>query len=481
MRRPLRILALSVALPVLLLSAPAGGAEIQSSNRIYLLSSDDDYLYWSVDRFDPELGVGSTTRTCGTNYLTPGNKPCLIGRNVTDQTHTHNLYFLPGSALDEKVTWSSDAPLQFHFDATVNTFGVPYSVQLVIQKTATLVVSEPATQTSSGVWEGKLTTGGPLNPNELTNFGVRVTTQSPVAVIDLKMGGRTYLELPQPVAAHSVPDMLREDDYAPQRSTYTSPSRSFEFNDANWEARTFTGDTSAPKTFDFTIGKKAESLLIWADLYESPFVQDVRRLRQPDLKKLQGIGMLLSRDGTVIEGTSSTGAGTAGQGTPSVTALDLPAGPLTLAVDPWQEGSDMNLPYTVHVLEIQGERTLRSMRWRFVQGPSSRSPAAATCPASTEGVPATSQVKSVALDLDWSTEAVGLPRWTFRFDMPYGGYPCSEAGTGDEMRLTIAPADRVWWVSATPSYGTQFVSVHDTTFEMTARFTYSPVAAAPIG
>jgi hypothetical protein len=471
--------AVLLALCGLLFGNVAGAAVTPQYDRIYLLSSDADYLYWSVDRFDPELGLSSTSRPCGLNYLVPGRaKPCLVGVNAAEGARTYNLFFLPGSALDEKVTWSAASPLKFHIEADVNTGGVPFTLQLVLQKTGTLVLSDPVTQTSPGVWEGQMTSGSPLNVGEVNLIGIRVTSQGPAALIDMRLAGRSYVELPRAFAAHSVPDMVREDSYSPEPTSYTTKTRSFTFNDAKWATQSFTGNTTATQTFDFSIGQKAEALLVWAELYDSTFVQDVKDLRQPDPRKLpQGISLSLSRGGEVIKTSGSCGTTCAGWGTRSLATMDLAAGPLSLAVIPQQSG-DQSLPYTVHVLEVRGDRTLRTMRWLFMNGTSSRSPAAAVCPSSNEPVPATDKVKSVALDLDWNSEAVGNAAFTWRFDMPYGGYPCSEGGTGDEIRLTIPPAERVWHVGATPSYGSTYFSVHDTTFEATARYTYSAPAAA---
>lgn len=474
-----RAFALILAVALGVLSSGNASAAPPAYDRLYLMSSDADYLYWSVDRFDPELGVSSISRSCGLYYFVPGRaKPCLVGINTAEANRTFNLYFLPGSALDEKVTWSGAAPLRFHIEGSVFTGGVPYTVQLVLQKTGGLVVSENATETTPGVWEGAISGGAPMNTNDVIAIGVRVTTQAAFALVDLRLAGRTYLQLPGAFGAHSIPDMQREDTYAPQPNSYSTGTRAFTFNDASWATRSFTGDTTATKTFDFSIDKKAEILLIWAEAYDSAFVQDVKHLRQPDPRKLpQGISLSLARGAEEIENSGSCGTTCAGWGVRSLALTDLAAGPLSLTVRPVVEG-DQSLPYTVHVLEVWGDRTLRTMRWLFMNGTSSRTPAAATCPANNEPVPASDKVKSVALDLDWDTETLGNVAWTPRFDMPYGGYPCSEGGTGDELRLTIPPAERVWWVGATPSYGSTFVSTYDTSFQMTARYTYSapPIA-----
>lgn len=149
-----------------------------------------------------------------------------------------------------------------------------------------------------------------------------------------------------------------------------------------------------------------------------------------------------------------------------------------MTVDSANEDETQSIPFTVHVLEIRGERTLRTMRWKFMQVDSLRLPSVGVCPASAEPVPATDEVRSIGLDLDWSSAAVGVPAWTIRFDLPnVGSFPCGEAGTGDELRLTV-PSEQVWYVGATPSQDSLHVSAYDTTFELQASYVYSALPAA---
>jgi hypothetical protein len=308
---------------------------------------------------------------------------------------------------------------------------------------------------------------------------IRVTTSAPVATIELRAGGRSYLELPRPFAMHSVPELVHEDTYAPEPNSYQTATRTFNFNDRSWAARSFTGETGPARQFSFNLDQKAEILFAWIEVYDSAFVQDVRRGRAPDPQKiLQGASVSLLRDGTEID-HSGSGFGTLGQGTEALAVLDLTPGPLTLSVDSQNESEDDSIPFTVHVVEVRGERTLRSMRWLFMEMDGVRTPVVAVCPRSIEPVPTTDKVRSVALDLDWNSEAAGLRGWTFSYSLPgVGSFPCSEAGTGDEMRLTIPPAERVWYLGATPAYNATEVSAFDTTFEMSARYTYSPVPLA---
>lgn len=479
MRRPLRIFALAVALPALLLPGTAGAADSSVRDRLYLLSSDDDYLYWSADPLDPELGVGSTSRICGNGlYGIPGrSKPCLTGVDLTNGSRLYSLFFMPGSLLGENVTWSSTEPLKFHIEGAVNTFGAPYTLHLALQKDTENVESVPATQTSPGVWEGELPAGAPLSPSRINFLTVRVRTQAPAAIIDLELGGASYVELPRPFAVRTVPDLLREDVYRPAPTSYSSETRSFSFNDANWSSRTFTGTTGPLREFSFQLDQRSEILFVWVELFDSAFVQDVRSGRQPDPEKVrQGASVRLFRDGVKLD-HSGTGNGGGGFGTEALAVPDVAPGPLTLQVDSANEDTP-NRPFTVHVVEIRGERTLGMMRWTFLRPTSLRMPMTGLCPAASEPVPATDEVRSLALDLDWKSEAPGIPRFTPSYSLPdVGGFPCGEAGTGDEVRLNI-PREHIWYVGATPSHDSLHVSVHDTSFEITARYTYSAPPAA---
>ncbi len=478
MRRPPRFVALIVVLPALLLSGqPSSALPAPQSERLYLLSSDSDYLYWSADPADPELGVGTLSRVCGLNYAMPDAKPCLIGTDVATATRSYNLFFLPGTALDEKIAWTSATPLRFHLEGTVNTFGAPYTVRLVVQKSTGLTLSQPATQTTPGVWEGQVPAGSPLNIDEVNILGVRVTTQAPLATIELRLGGRSYLELPRPFAMQGVPDLGRADTHRPEPSSFQTATRTFGFNDRSWAVQSFTGQTGDLRTFSFDLPTKAEVFLAWVEVIDSSFVQSIRS-GSPDPKNLlQGASITLSRDGEEID-HSGVGTASGGIGTESLSVLDLAPGPLDMSVEFADTDAGRSTPFSLHVLEVRGERTLRTMRWRFMHNLSNRIPVTATCPGAWEPLPLTDEVRSVALDLDWDAVSP-LPNYTTRFTIPsVGDFPCSEAGTGDELRLTLPSAERVLYLGATPAYNSAHVSAYDTTFEMTARYTYTPPPAA---
>lgn len=475
MRRSLRVFALSIVVPALLLSGVAGASISPTYTRLNLLAADSDYLYWSVDRFDPELGVSAVSRTCGANvYSLPGHsKPCLSGVNLADGSRLYSLFFLPASVLEENVTWSVAEPLKFHLEGTINTLGAPYTVHFVLQKGTDIVESPAAAQTAPGVWEGQISTGSPLSSKGVNILAIRVRTPAPAATIQLNLAGRSFLELPRAFPIRGVPDLVRDDTYSTQPTSLATATRSFTFNDAQWETRSFTGRTGPLREFSFDLAQKAEILMAWVEVFDSTFVQDIERGRPPNPQKIrQGAAIRLSRDGSEID-HSGFGNGVGGWGTEALAVLDLAPGPLTLTVDSANEDESQSMPFTVHVLEVRGERTLRSMRWKFTQTNSLRLPSVGVCPGAAEPIPATDEVRSIALDLDWDSAAVGIPAWTIRFDLPgVGSFPCGEAGTGDELRLTI-PTEQVWYVGATPSQDSLHVSAYDTTFELQAEYVYS--------
>lgn len=478
MRRPPRLFALIVVLPALLLSGTSSSAITSPrADKLYLLSSDAEYLYWSPDAADPELGVGTLSRMCGTNYIGVDPKPCLMGINASNQTRTFNLSFMPAASLGEEITWSAGAPLRFHIEGNINTFGVPYTVQLVLQKGSTAIVSNAATQTAPGVWDGQISSGAPMNLSDVNLLVVRVTTQAPAAMVELRLGGRSYLELPRPFAMHGVPDLVRAETFRPEPSSFRTGTRTFAFNDRNWATQSFTGRTGAVREFPFTLPAKAEVLLAWVEVLDRSFAHTVRSGSPDPQTALHGASVAVLRDGEEID-HSGGGAGAAGIGTEALAALDVAPGPLTLTVTSANKDEGQSVPFAVHVLEVRGERTLQMMRWRFMQGQSSRLVATATCPRYFEPVPATDEVRSVALDLDWDSVSP-LPKYTLQFDLPgIGSFPCGEAGIGDELRFTFPAAERVSYVGAVAAYDSIHATAHDTVFEMTARYIYSAPPAA---
>jgi hypothetical protein len=468
---------LAVGLVIALIGPATAGPSYQ---RLYYMGAETDYLYWSVDPSDPELGSATISRTCGlgTVWGIQGvSKPCLRGINP-GSGYTYNMYFLPASALGAPVSWDAANPLKFHLELTAES-PVPYTVHLTIQKGTSVVESPAATQVSPGVWEGTVTSGAPIDPLQATLLGVRVRTLSERVTMQLKARGASYIELPQAVPAHSVADLQAQDSYQPAPSSLTTGQRSFTFNDENWSVQTFEGTLrdGSEQGFAFAMGRDAEFVLAWVEAYDSPFTDDVLDGRSPDSRKLtDSMTMELRQNGDVVETGGNPFGGQ--RGMDALGVMDLPAGDVELRVK--GTARSQGYPYKAYVLAVHGARTLRSMRWTFTENggidplPASRLPVAGVCPASVEPVPVTSEVTTYSADIDWESHGLPPPRYTLRFQLPgVGDFPCSEAGTGDRVRFTV-PGERVAYLGATPAYDATFYPPWDVVFRMEVRYTYSP-------
>ncbi len=458
-------------------------AQAQAAERVYLLAADTGHLYYSVDASDPEASVSTIRRRCPALTGIPiPTHPCLSGLNIAGRHHIHSLFWMPGALFDAPASWSAANPLRFHLELDVDT-EVEHTVHLGLQKGAHQVESPPATEISPGVWEGTLPTGGPLgSPDSVDDLiYVRVRTPAPSIVVTMRSAGASYLELPHPAKASGVPQLLREHTYRPDPSSFATSQRKFWFNDGAWDVDSFEGDLTVSRRFETQLSRRAEMVIAWVEAFKTPFVHDIVTGGQPDVRKVTNTPVIsLLRDGEEIAQGGNNGATGRGEDALAVTAVD--AGPLTLEVRPPQLG-DHSYPYTAHVLVVYGARTLERMRWSFQidhegQLPVFRTPAGVSCPGRYEVVPTTAATTTFSLDLDWDTEAAGLPRYTIGFSLPTAGsFGCAQTGSGDRMRITI-PGQRVWNVGAALAPGTTFVSWHDTVFEMDVRYAYRPPSAA---
>lgn len=462
-----------------------GISRAETSSRVSLLAADTGHLYYSVDAIDPEASVSTIRRHCPgrVSGVPNGSQPCLSSAipNPTDKNFTHSLFWMPGNVFDAPVTWSASQPFRFHLEIDVDTLA-PYTIHLGIQKATELPESAAATEVAPGVFEGTLTAGSPLGkPGAVDLIFIRVRTPAPQIDLTMKAGGSSYVEPPQPVEARSVPELLAEHTYHPDPSSFSTPQRSFWFNDSQWEEASFQGDLTAARQFTMELPRRAEILVAWVEAFGTPFVQDVVRGGQPDPQKLITSPIIkLLRDGEQLEHGGNNGA--TGRGEDALSVTGLAAGPVTLDVAPPQQGPH-SAPYTAHFLAVYGTRTLERMRWSFQVDHEGNAPAyrvanSGLCPGGYEVVPTTRETTTFSMDLDWDTDAVGDPGFTIRFSLPgVGAFPCGEMGIGDHMRLTI-PGARVWAVGATPAPGNTFVSWHDTVFEMDVRYSYTKPPAS---
>lgn len=464
----------------------ATAAEVPVHQRMYLLAAPTDYLYWGADPTDPELGETAVTRTCPNLPWGPGSKPCFSAGPIPGTERLHQILFAPAMRFDTDVSWTAGAPLRFHLELDVES-PLPYTVHLTNRNGA--VESPAATQVAPGVFEGVLVDGGPITPGGVDVFGVRIRTQNPRIGFTLHTAGRSWFDLPQPAPGRTVPQLIAAAPPATETTSYATPQRTLHFNDSRWSGHAFTGDLRQPRTFTAAVPRPATTVYAWMEAYDTPLVHDAVHGRTPDARKLTSVAELkLLLDGVEIGHGANRGrvAGHAtGRGVDTAVAMDVAAGTLSVAVDPLPD-AESDLAYTVHVLVIEGERTLQRMRWRFHTSEFEGAPptgtygAVATCPGTTELVPATAATRSFVVDLDWDAVSLPTARWTLSFGLPdVARYPCGELGTGDRVRFTYGnglPA--VWSIGPTPSKDALFTSYRDTTFTFDVRFIHAPPAAA---
>ena len=466
--------ALALATASLVTAGPAAAdhepAPWPQHDRIYLMGADTGYTYWSVDPADPELGATSIVHRCGTTEywrnLQRGT-PCF-GGGAEDGRTRWSTFFLPGSVFEVPPAWSAASPLRFHIEIEVDALS-DYDVSLGLQTGSTLDYSPPATEVAPGVFEGTLSTQSPLDPGTLNLFSVGVATDSARVATELALRGRSWIELPAPVGARGVPELAAEDTHRPAPGTFSSPTRSFEFNDTDWSSWSFAGDLAEARTFDLELARDAVALVAWVEAYDAPFVQRAVRGLETDPRTLtDAVSLELIRDGATVE----HGPGTAlGQGVASLATTTFEGGPLSLRVDGVDRTGDP-LEYRAFVVAVHGDRTLRAMRWR-VPGEQSMRLIAGVCPGAYQPIPVSPEVRTFLVDLDWDTEAVGAPpEWTLRFEFPDAAFPCGELAGGDRVRFTM-PGERVSFVGATPPWTGAMVSAYDTTFDYEVRYTYT--------
>lgn len=466
---------IAVVLVAVAAAAPAGEAATARS-RLYLMADDDHNQYWSVSADDPELGVTAARWVCPNRAQQPSRR-CASSTNWGWYTT-----FSPGSVLDEKVTWTPEDPVRFHLelDVGVPADAEPYSVHVGLQEGLTVTASAAATEVAPGVWEGELTERGSWSSARGSHVyvmigGVRRIDTS----IELGLGGRSWIDLPNPVPGRSVPDLLAASPTAPEPLRFSTPARTVWFNDANWEVVSFEGDLRSTQTYEIALERTAAIALGWVEVNDAPFVHHLVRERDADAARMTDTPLLrlLRNDAEVAVGAVQRNQH--GRGSGSVAATSVQPGTLALEVSELGPTPSQGSAYTAHVLLVYGERTLSRMRWRYEPAITepfipARAAGGGTCINRSEPVPTTRAVTTFSLDLDW--DSVGLPtaRWTPAHDYPNGmSISCGERGNGDGIRMTV-PMERVWLFSATPASDATFVAYRDAVFEMDVAYAYAP-------
>lgn len=463
------LLALLVVLP---LAAPGpAGAATSAHERIYLLGSASNYLYWSVDPQDPELSEPIIARQCGVgstvSSLTNTNHPCHVFQDGSE--YRYSVAFLPATRLDAPVTWSASTPLRFHIALDMGP-SQGAAVVLGLDHGTGFFESEPATQVAPGVWEGTLAVGSPMKGIDPSLFVVEVVSPSPTLAFEMTANGASWIDLPQPASARSVPALLAQSPSPSQPGSLDTESHSFLFNDGEWDVRSFSGDLSAERTFQFSLERDPRFVMVWVEAYLRPFLHDIYRARPPDARKATDSALVsLAQDGTVL-GES----GALLVGSPQLTTNEAHAGDLTVQVSPNGTLWPQSHPYQVHALAVYGSRTIRSYETRFnLDFVTERTPVAMSCPYNRLGVPLTSEVTTFKLHLGWDHASPQDSRWTWSFWLRGGSqYPCGEVGDGPDLRFTFPVQDEVWWVAPTPG-NSNFASVADTVFTMRVDFAHT--------
>jgi hypothetical protein len=336
-----------------------------------------------------------------------------------------------------------------------------------MQRAAGRATSAPATEISPGVWEGTLTAAGTLGGDHLDMLVIRVTSMSPVHRMELTTGGASWIDLPRPVAAFSVPQLLARSPQPEQPQVYSSATRTVTLNDDAWQARTFTGTLDAEKTFSFDDPRPAEAVMAWVDLPDTPPLSDALSGRAPSPANAVNTPTLsINLDGANLDNGNRTAA-----------AVAVPGGSFTVRVG--RSAASQATPYTLHVLSIYGERTLQQMRWRFPAGQAAFTAYGGMC-GSYHGVPTTSAATTVAVDVDASSgNPLSRNAWVPIYVIPgIGEVPCGEGDRGSEVRLLAPREDYRWRIGAAPMRReAPVISASDTVVEMDVRWSYEPAAA----
>ena len=474
---------LAMTLFLVLLPLPARGVTDGQYQRMHLLGNQGKFLYWSFNPAEEEASLATMTRRCG--GVTPD--PCYRG-TINNEPYTQ-FSFNPLSRATSEASWGPGAPLRFHFELSVDG-ATPSAVQLVAFTHDGLRVSDPATAVAPGIWEGALTSEGSINATQNAQFSLRVrfpaTTPPQVSpTFTLRMAGASWIELPSPVTGRSVRDMRRMAPAAPSPSSFATQSRSFSFNDGNWEAHSFQGDLAASRDFTVALPRHATGVMGIVEMFAEPAVhQAVRRGEVGPERFTDAPTTQLVADGVVIANGANSRTENAGRGSDTVATVDAGAGPLTLRVAPAQFSTDLSAAgednkYTAYIVVIYGDRTLGQYTTSYmprhsVQTPQARAAGGGACAHPSEMLPVSSQTALVTASMFWDA-ITPAQQWTHNYAAPgFGGYPCGESGTGTEIATVLTPNSRVLSYGATLANNAASVSNRDVIIHETLRVVYSP-------
>lgn len=443
----------------------------RSVDRLYLTRSDAGFLHWSPVSDDPELSTPSVEAVCP--YVTTDDTQRCASAGTGNQ-----VVFTPAGILDQKVTWSSAAPLRVHLELDVTSAQTP-TVVVGMQDGFTLSWSNPLTQVQPGVWEGTITAGSrSWDPGRGNAIYLQFRDVDALS-FELGLAGRSYVELAQPVPGRSVPDLL---DASPTEAltTYETPARTLWFADDAWTVHRFEGDLSAPRTFAFDLPKDAATIYAWVEAADGPFVHGVTNGDVEPARMTDTPIMFLRRNGVDIA-TSKYQYNQRGRSSNTLAVNGVTAAPLQLEVRQYDGSPSLGQDYVAYVAVIHGDRTLKRIRYDFeIAATEPFTPVRAngvvgTCINGSEAIPTTSAVSTFEVDLDWDSPTAPLQRWTLNHTYPNGvAFNCSQAGAGDALRVTV-PRTHIWDMSPTPAVNGHFASYRDTLFTFDITFDHFPL------
>ncbi|HYH27297.1 MAG TPA: hypothetical protein VEA19_00805 [Actinomycetota bacterium] len=431
------------------------------TTKLYLLASDEDFLYWSPDPADPEMAALSAYRSCAPHYpagLCTGAS-AAGGLSMT-------MPFLPGAVLEGPVDWGSGRPLRFHIEADLTT-STPATVHAIAGSSAGLYESAAATQVAPGVFEGTIDAGHQVFPGDVLALGVRVRVPEAVRVTmaaEIRTAGQSWIEFPGDLPIAPVPELLKRSTYARSPSSYATPDRSFRFNDRAWESFVFTGNLSEAQTFSVPLDRPAAAVVGWVEGFSEPFIYGLGGGDAGARSPFDTAFVRLISNGSEIS-----------QHRYSATAVDVPDGTLEMRVEPIEQSGER--PYRAHLVVIDGERTLSSMRWRFeVPAHQHRVMNTSSCAVPLEQVPATEEVTTFRVDMNAESTNPLPKKWAMVFNVPDWVNPgfCGTLGGGSGVRFAIG-GPRVGLVGPGPAPDAATLSAYDTQFEAEVRYAYTPL------
>lgn len=439
--------ALAAAIAGLGLAPGAQGADV---SRLYLLAAPGGTSYYSSDAFDAEASAATFEQRCN-QFLNPAPT------RLCQTTHT------PAVELATPLSWSAERPLRFHAELDVADVAGDAVVTFFVQQGGTQFETPAATEVAPGMFEASLGgTARTMSPSAIASFGVRVRATGPTVAMNLRTRGRSWVDLPEPIAARSVADLEAADPAPAAAPTFTTANRTLVFNDDGWSSHSFTGDTTQPRSFPVRIDRAATHVYAWVEHDFGPVVHALANGRSPDPRWMTDFPSL-----RVLRGGAP-----AGDGSSTTRALQSVPGGTDLVLEVSPSAQAQGKPYTVHVVAIHGERTLRTVRWRSLQSHAVRAPLLGVCPTTFDPVVLPVSATTLRVTLDESTPKP-TDEWALNYDVPgFGSVVCGAGMTDRWFRYVLPRATRTLLFDARPSGTAPVVSAYDTVQTFEARLTY---------